>query len=133
MIKMVVADALAIANMSLSPLKIDKCFLVEFKKPKEKENMWEDGNLLDKEGSEGGQVLKDEIYTKGSRITLEKCSNYYAITCAVFGAFCHTTFCGEKESLILYKQIKMELQAFMDKETLEEEEIAFYRYFSEKY
>ena len=95
--------------------------------------MWEDGNLLDKEGSEGGQVLKDEIYTKGCRITLEKCSNYYAITCAVFGAFCHTTFCEEKESLILYKQIKMELQAFMDKETLEEEEIAFYRYFSEKY
>ena len=68
--------------------------------------MWEDGDLLNKEGSEGGQVLKDEIYTKGCRVTLEKCSTYYAITCGVFGAFCHTTFCGEQKSLVLYEQIK---------------------------
>ena len=95
--------------------------------------MWEDGNLLEKEGSEGGQVLKDEIYEKGCRVTLEKCPKYYAITCGVFGAFCHTVFCDEKKSLVLYEQIKDELQAFMDKETTEEEEIAFYQYFSEKY
>lgn len=95
--------------------------------------MWEDGDLLGEEGSEGGQVLNDEIYTKGCRVTLEKCSRYYAITCGVFGAFCHTAFCNEKESSALYEQIKMELQTFMDKETTEEEEIAFYQYFSEKY
>lgn len=95
--------------------------------------MWEDGDFLGREGSEGGQVLKDEIYTKGCRVTLEKCPTYYAITCGVFGAFCHTTFCSEHQSLTLYKQIKNELQAFMDKETTMEEEIAFYKMFSKKY
>ena len=95
--------------------------------------MWKDGNLLGKEGSEGGQVLKDEIYVKGCRVTLEKCPKYYAITCGVFGAFCHTAFCNEKENLDLYEQIKMEMQAFMDKETTVEEEIAFYEAFSKKY
>lgn len=95
--------------------------------------MWKDGDFLNKKGSEGGQVLKDEIYTKGCRVTLEKCPKYYAITCGVFGAFCHTVFCNEKESSVLYEQIKAELQTFMDKETTEEEEIAFYKYFSEKY
>ncbi len=95
--------------------------------------MWKDGDLLGKEGSEGGQVIKDEIYEKGCRVTLEKCERYYAITCGVFGAFCHTAFCNEKESGALYKQIKNELQAFMDKETTEEEEIEFYKQFCEKY
>ena len=95
--------------------------------------MWEDGDLLGQEGSEGGQVLKDEIYEKGCRVTLEKCPKSYAITCGVFGAFCHTAFCNEKESSALYEQIKMELQAFMDKETTEEEEIEFYEQFCEKY
>ena len=95
--------------------------------------MWEDGDFLGREGSEGGQVVKDEVYEKGCRITLEKCPKYYAITCGVFGAFCHTVFCNEKEGLAIYEQIKMELQSFMDKKTTEEEEIAFYQYFSEKY
>ena len=71
--------------------------------------MWENGDLLGKEGSEGGQVLKDEIYEKGCRVTLEKCPKYYAITCGVFGSFCHTAFCSEKKSEALYEQIKNEL------------------------
>ena len=95
--------------------------------------MWEDGDLLRREGGEGGQVLKDEICTKGCRVTLEKCPTYYAITCGVFGTFCHTTFCSEQENLALYEQIKDELQAFMDKETTMGAEIAFYKMFSEKY
>ena len=41
-------------------------------------------------------------------------------------------FCNEQESLSLYEQIKMELQDFMDKEITEEDELAFYQYFSEK-
>ena len=69
--------------------------------------MWEDGNLLEKEGSEGGQVLKDEIYEKGCRVTLEKCPKYYAITCGVFGAFCHTVFCDEKKAWFYMNKSKM--------------------------
>ena len=95
--------------------------------------MWKDGDLLGKEGSEGGQVVKDEVYEKGCRITLEKCPHYYAITCGVFGAYCHTTYVSEKDAYALYEAMKSELQVFMDKETTEEEEIEFYEQFCEKY
>jgi hypothetical protein len=95
--------------------------------------MWKDGDLLGKIGSEGGHVLKDEIYEKGCRVTLEVNQSCYAITCGVFGAFCHTIFCGKDASEALYLQVKNELQTFMDTETTLEEEMAFYKNFSEKY
>ena len=84
-------------------------------------------------GSENGIIIRDEEYKSSCRITLEKCSKYYAITCGVYGAMVHTTFCDEKDSNIMFETMKKELAEFVEKETTEDEEIAFYCYFTSKY
>lgn len=86
-----------------------------------------------KTGSEGGTILLDEEYKGSCRITLEKCSKYYAITCGVYGAMVHTAFCDEKESGETFETMKKELADFIDRETTEDEENDFYHYFTSKY
>ena len=52
--------------------------------------MWKSLYIAGATGSEGGIVFSDEEYKKSCRITLEKCQNYYAITCGVYG--CNGTY-----------------------------------------
>ena len=84
-------------------------------------------------GSEGGIILKDEEYKQSCRITLEKCTRYYAITCGIYGAMVHTAFCSEEDHFSIYEQMKQELATFMERDTTEAEEDEFYHYFTNRY
>lgn len=100
----------------------------------EKEQKWTSLYIPPGEtGSENGIVLKDEEYRQSCRITLEKCTGYYGITCGVYGAMVHTAFCGEEDHLAIYGQMKQELAAFIDRDTTEAEEMEFYQYFTNRY
>ena len=95
--------------------------------------MWKHIYSSGGKGSENGIILQDEEYQEACRITLEKCSRYYAITCGVYGAMFHTVFCDFDNYNDIYKAMKEDLAAFIDRETTEEEEIDFYEYFTNKY
>ena len=96
--------------------------------------MWDKLFFIDGEkGSGNGLIICEEEYKGACRITLEKCPNSYAITCGVYGAMVHTTFCSEEESAVKYEAMKKELADFIDKETTENEETDFYCYFTSKY
>lgn len=70
---------------------------------------WDDGK-----GTEGGIVLRDEEYDSSCRVTSEKCPNYYAVTCGVYGSMVHTAFFDESEYEEKYEAMKQELQDFVD-------------------
>ncbi len=96
--------------------------------------MWNKLSFADGEkGSENGLIICDEEYKCSCRITLEKCPKYYAITCGVYGAMVHTSFCSEEDSLVKYEAMKKELADFIDKDTTEDEEYDFFAAFSLKY
>ena len=59
--------------------------------------MWMEVPFPYEKGSEGGIILRNEEYKGGCLITLEKCPEYYAITCGVYGAMVHTAFCDEED------------------------------------
>ena len=84
--------------------------------------MWKDLHTSGETGSEGGIIIKDEEYNHACRITLEKCTKYYAITCGVYGAMMHTAFCNENNYSDIYNAMKNELQEFIIKNTTEDEE-----------
>jgi len=84
-------------------------------------------------GSESGIIIGDEKYKNTCRVTMEKCPDYYAITCSVYGSLMHTVYCGETEYLSTYKAIKKELANFTDRKTTEDEEYEFYEIFTNKY
>ncbi len=95
--------------------------------------MWKSIYVPGATGSEGGVVYADEEYKNACRITLEKCSRYYAITCGVYGAMVHTAFRGLEDYQETYDAMKEELAAFIDRETTEDEETDFYESFTRKY
>lgn len=95
--------------------------------------MWKQINSSGEKGSENGMILQDEEYKNSCRITLEKCSRYYAITCGVYGAMVHTVFCNSDNYNNIYRAMKEDLATFIDQETTEDEEIDFYEYFTNKY
>lgn len=95
--------------------------------------MWKNLYVAGAVGSEGGIILIDEEYQSGCRITLEKCEKCCAVTCGVYGAMVHTAFSDFDHGQALYDAMKKELQAFMDTDTSLEEELAFYREFTEKF
>jgi hypothetical protein len=93
------------------------------------------GKTIGKLGSENGIIILDEEYADSCRITVEKTNRSYdyAITCGVYGSMCHTVFVNEDKLMPIYEAIKKDLQEFIDKETTETEEIAFYNEFTTKY
>ena len=97
--------------------------------------MWTTTYEIGKHGTEGGVIIKDEIYKGACRITLERDCDYspYVITCGIFGSFCHTAFCNEEDNEKIYNAMKVELQEFIDTKTSLDEELEFYSRFSEKY
>ena len=95
--------------------------------------MWKSIYLPGATGSENGIVFADEEYKESCRITLEKCKDYYAITCGVYGAMVHTAFAGSSDYQEKYDAMKKDLEAFIDRETTEDEEIEFYEEFTTRY
>ena len=95
--------------------------------------MWKNLYVKGAIGSENGIVLEDEEYADSCRITLEKCPRYYAITCGVYGAMAHTVFCDFDNCKNIYNAMKSELQAFIDRDTTEDEEIRFYEEFTSRF
>ena len=91
-------------------------------------NFYDEGEI----GNEGGIILADEEYKESCRITLEKCSLHYAITCGIYGAMVHTVYCGDNFQNI-YDEMKGELQKFIDKDTSESEELDFYMQFTSRF
>jgi len=95
--------------------------------------MWKNLYVAGTFGSEGGIILADEEYKEACRITLEKCEKYYAITCGVYGAMVHTVFADFDHGQNQYDAMKQELQKFIDTDTTLDEEVSFYRAFTDKF
>lgn len=95
--------------------------------------MWKNLYVAGASGSEGGVILADEEYQGGCRITLEKCESYCAVTCGVYGAMVHTAFADFDHGWGLYNAMKQELQEFIDTDTTLDEELEFYRKFTDKF
>ena len=95
--------------------------------------MWTNLYIPGEIGSENGEILRDEKYKDACRITLEKCSQYYAITCGVYGAMVHTAFADDSHYQEIYDAMKNDLKGFIDKDTTHDEELAFYEEFITKY
>ena len=95
--------------------------------------MWKQLNTLGTTGSESGIILADEEYNGSCCITLEKCEQYYAITCGVYGTMVHTAFSDFNHYQELYNSMKKDLQEFIDKETSYDEDLDFYKKFTTKY
>ncbi len=47
--------------------------------------MWIDLETAGTTGSKKGIIILDEEYSGACRITLERCKDYYAITCGMYG------------------------------------------------
>ncbi len=94
---------------------------------------YKESTTIGKYGSENGVILKDQEFDSRCRITLEKCSRYYAITCGIYGSMVHTVLCSPEEADNLFDSMKSELGKFMSTETPVNKETDFYNYFCEKY
>lgn len=95
--------------------------------------MWKNLYVAGAIGSESGLILADEEYKGACRITLEKCERYCAITCGVYEAFAHTVFSDFDHGQEKYDAMKQELQEFIDTDTTFDEELVFYRKFTDKF
>lgn len=95
---------------------------------------WKDIKVEGELGSEGGLIIYDEEYKESCRITLEKLPDRYAITCGIYGAFCHTAYCGlSDDKNQKHNRMKRDLREFIDRKTTPEEELRFYEDFANKY
>lgn len=92
---------------------------------------------MGKRGTENGIVIKDEEYEHACRITLEKCKQYYAVTCGVYGSMVHTAFFDKADYETKYEEMKCELQDFVDRLLIdaltEDDRSDFYAQFCDKY
>lgn len=64
------------------------------------ESQWEwahGGSTLGMAGSEGGTIVRDEMYAEQARLTLEQDESrgFHALTCGISGWFVHTRFFGD--------------------------------------
>ena len=67
--------------------------------------------------------MKDEEYNDLCRITLKKCSRYYAVTCGIYGELVHTAFADDGD--MLYSNMKKELQTYLESDMCEDEASEF--------
>jgi hypothetical protein len=74
------------------------------------------GGTIGETGSENGIILRDEEYSAGARITLER-DGYtpFAITCGIYGWMVHTRFFAtEREADEAFAVMKAELARIVD-------------------
>jgi hypothetical protein len=83
--------------------------------------MWqsyENGKTLNTQGTESGKIIRDEEFSDGARITLEK-EGYapFAITCGVYSLMFHTTYAStETEANVKYAGMKSEIERLFDED-----------------
>jgi hypothetical protein len=78
---------------------------------------FENGGTLGKTGSEEGTVVRDEEYSLGARITLERDCRYppFAITCGIYGWMLHTRyFSSQFEAEGQYEAMKSALAMLLE-------------------
>jgi hypothetical protein len=78
---------------------------------------FENGGTLGKRGSEEGTMVRDEEYSLGARISLERdCrAASFAITCGVYGWMLHTRYFGSKfEAETQYEAMKSALAVLLE-------------------
>ena len=80
-----------------------------------------------------GRIIKDETYLCNLRISLEDMNIGSALTVGVCEAFVHTAYLDISEVPAKYEYMKNELLEFFDKDTVDNEEIKFFRQFADKY
>ena len=78
---------------------------------------FEDGATFGLPGSEEGVVVRDEEYSLGARITLERAASIapFAITCGIYGWMMHTRyFSCEAEAQSQYDLMKHSLSELLE-------------------
>ena len=95
--------------------------------------MWKNLYAPETIGSENGIILIDEEYKDSCRITVEKCKDYFAITCGVYGGMVHTTFTDASHHKAIYISMTKDSQEFLDKDLSIEDEELFYDKFIAQY
>ena len=74
------------------------------------------GDTLGHRGSEGGTIIRDEMFPDGARITLEKNTKTaaFAITCGIVNWLVHTVYLSTEESAQrTFELIKSDLESMM--------------------
>ena len=80
-----------------------------------------------------GRIIKYETYLCNVRISLKDMNIGSSVTVGVCEAFVHTAYLDSSEVPAKYEYMKHELSEFLDKDTVDNEEIKFYRQFADKY
>lgn len=78
---------------------------------------FQNGGTLGQPGSEEGTVLRDEEYSLGARITLERETHIapFAITCGIYGWMLHTRyFSSQFEAETQYEAMKSALAMLLE-------------------
>ena len=84
----------------------------------------DDGSTIGEKGSENGTIIRDEEYSEGARVTLEKGGTIapYSITCGVYGWMVHTCFYStENEASQAFNEIKSNLENIVSLIPLEDD------------
>jgi hypothetical protein len=80
-------------------------------------HFFENGSTLGQQGSEQGAILRDEEFSLGARITLERDCHAapFAITCGIYGWMLHTRFfSAQDEADSEYERMKNALAAILE-------------------
>ena len=91
------------------------------------------GHTIGKKGPEYGEILFDEQSQGKARITLERCKNFFAVTCGIYGLMLHTAYCEEIEAMEKYREMKLDISRFLYLEHSDEELETFCEEFCNKY
>ncbi len=78
---------------------------------------FENGGTLGKAGSEEGTIMRDEEYSLGARISLERDCRAapFAITCGIYGWMLHTRFFSSQlEAEMQYEAMKSALTVLLE-------------------
>jgi hypothetical protein len=78
---------------------------------------FENGGTLGRVGSEEGTIMRDEEYSLGARISLERDCRAapFAITCGIYGWLMHTRFFSSKyEAEMQYEGMKSALAMLLE-------------------
>lgn len=79
------------------------------------------GSAVGQQGTEGGEIIKDEEFDSAARITLERLpEGHFAVTCGVYGAFFHTAWSEDNEK---YDFMRSDIEKILSQEN----EDIFYR------
>ena len=79
-------------------------------------------------GSENGTIKFDEEYPGYSRITVEDCERYHAITFGLYGSMVHTVYSDKDKYEDIVCKLKADILEFYSKERSLSEEVDFCKY-----